>query len=46
VFELIGGYQVQTQQTLLQQQSLTGQPQTGALNHRSLYISAAYRFRF
>jgi hypothetical protein len=46
VFELIAGYQVQTQQALLQQQSLTGQPQTGALDQRSLYISAAYRLRF
>jgi tetratricopeptide (TPR) repeat protein len=46
VFELIGGYQVQQQQALLQQQSLTGLPQTGALNQRSLYISAAYRYRF
>jgi tetratricopeptide (TPR) repeat protein len=40
VFELIAGYQVQ------QQQALTGQVQSGALNQRSLYISAAYRLRF
>jgi tetratricopeptide (TPR) repeat protein len=46
VFELIAGYQVQQQQAVLQQQSLTGQTQSGALNQRSLYISAAYRLRF
>jgi tetratricopeptide (TPR) repeat protein len=46
VFELIAGYQVQQQQTLQQQQSLTGQPQAGALDQRSLYVSAAYRMRF
>jgi tetratricopeptide (TPR) repeat protein len=46
VFELIAGYQVLQQQILLQQQALTGQPQTGALSQRSLYISAAYRLRF
>ena len=31
---------------VLQQQALTGQAQTSALNQRSLYISAAYRLRF
>jgi len=41
IFELIAGYQVQQQQAVL----LNGQ-QTGALNQRSLYISAAYRLRF
>jgi hypothetical protein len=46
VFELIAGYQVQQQQAVQQQQSLTGQPQAGALDQRSLYISAAYRLRF
>jgi hypothetical protein len=46
VFELIAGYQVQQQQAVLQQQALTGQVQSGALNQRSLYISAAYRLRF
>jgi hypothetical protein len=46
VFEMIAGYQVQQQQAVLQQQSLTGQPQTGALDQRSLYISVAYRLRF
>jgi hypothetical protein len=46
VIELIAGYQVQQQQAVLQQQSLTGQVQSGALNQRSLYISAAYRLRF
>ena len=40
------GYQLQQQQTVLQQQTLTGQPQTGALDQRSLYISVAYRMRF
>jgi tetratricopeptide (TPR) repeat protein len=46
VFEVIAGYQLQHQQTVLQQQALTGQPQTGALDQRSLYISVAYRMRF
>jgi tetratricopeptide (TPR) repeat protein len=46
VFELIAGYQVLQQQVVLQQQALTGQPQTSALSQRSLYISAAYRLRF
>jgi hypothetical protein len=46
VFELIAGYQVLQQQIVLQQQALTGQPQTSALSQRSLYISAAYRLRF
>jgi tetratricopeptide (TPR) repeat protein len=46
IFELIGGYQLQQQQTVLQQQALTGQSQTGTLSQRSLYISAAYRLRF
>jgi tetratricopeptide (TPR) repeat protein len=44
VFELIAGYQLQQQQTLLP--TLTGQTQTGTLDQRSLYISAAYRLRF
>jgi tetratricopeptide (TPR) repeat protein len=46
VFEIIAGYQLQTQQTLLQQQSVTGQAQTGALEQRFLYFSATYRLRF
>jgi tetratricopeptide (TPR) repeat protein len=46
IFELIGGYQLQQQQAVQQQQALTGQPQIGALSQRSLYISAAYRLRF
>jgi hypothetical protein len=46
IFELIGGYQLQQQQAVLQQQALTGQSQTGTLSQRSLYISAAYRLRF
>ncbi len=46
VFELTAGYQLQLQQALQQQQSVTGQPQSGALDQRSLYISATYRLRF
>jgi hypothetical protein len=45
VFELTAGYQLQQLQTQ-QQQVLTGEPVTGTLDQRSLYISAAYRFRF
>ena len=44
VFELIAGYQLQQQQTFLP--TLSGQTQTGTLDQRSLYISAAYRLRF
>jgi len=46
LFELTAGYQMLNQQAVLQPTSLTGQTQTGALNQRSLYISAAYRLRF
>lgn len=46
VFEVTAGYQLLNQQALLQQQSLTGEPQTSAVNQRSLYITAAYRVRF
>jgi hypothetical protein len=46
IFEVIAGYQLQTQQALLQQQSLTGQPVTGTLDQRFLYFSATYRRRF
>jgi len=46
VFELTAGYQLQLQQALQQQQSVTGQAQSGALDQRSLYISATYRLRF
>ncbi len=46
VFEIIAGYQVQSQQTLLQQQALTGQSSTTAIQQRSLYASVAYRVRF
>lgn len=46
VFEVTAGYQVQNQQALQQQQVLTGQPITTAVNQRSLYVSAAYRVRF
>jgi tetratricopeptide (TPR) repeat protein len=46
IFEVIAGYQLETQQALLQQQSLTGQPVTGTLDQRFLYFSATYRRRF
>jgi hypothetical protein len=46
VFEVIAGYQLENQTTTLQQQSLTGQPQTTSVNQRSLFITAAYRVRF
>jgi hypothetical protein len=46
VFELTGGYTLQQQQAQQQQQTLTGQPVTGTLDQRSLYISVAYRLRF
>jgi tetratricopeptide (TPR) repeat protein len=42
VFEMIAGYQIQQQ---VVQPTLPGQA-SGALNQRSLYISAAYRVRF
>ena len=46
VFEIIAGYQLQTQQAVLQQQTQTGQAVTGTLDQRSLYMSATYRLRF
>jgi hypothetical protein len=46
VFEITAGYQVQNQQALQQQQTLTGQPVTTSVDQRSLYLSAAYRVRF
>ena len=46
VFEVTGGYQIQNQQVLLQQQVLTGQAQTAAVSERSLFLSVAYRVRF
>jgi hypothetical protein len=46
VFEVTAGYQVQNQQVLQQQQTLTGQPVTNQVDQRSLYLSAAYRVRF
>ena len=46
VFELTAGYQLQQQQALQQQASLSGQAAAGALDQRSLYLSAAYRLRF
>ena len=46
VFEIIAGYQLQTQQAVLQQQSVTGQSVTGTLDQRFLYFSATYRLRF
>ncbi len=45
VFDFTAGYQVQSQQAL-QQQSLTGQPDAGTVQQRSLYLSATYRERF
>jgi tetratricopeptide (TPR) repeat protein len=45
-FDIIAGYQIQHQQAVLQQQTPTGQAQTGALDQRSLYVSASYRLRF
>ncbi len=46
VFEFTAGYQMLNQQTLVQPQSLTGQPVSSALSQRSLYVSLAYRVRF
>jgi hypothetical protein len=46
VFEIIAGYQLQNMQALQQQQSLTGQVQTTAVDQRSLYVTVAYRVRF
>ncbi len=46
VFELTAGYQIQNQQALQQQQTVTGQPVTTQVDQRSLYLSAAYRVRF
>jgi hypothetical protein len=44
VFEVIAGYQLQTQQA--QQQDSTGQQLSASVSQRSLYLSAAYRIRF
>ena len=46
VFEFTAGYELQHQLAQQQQQSLTGVTETGALDQRSLYLSATYRFRF
>jgi tetratricopeptide (TPR) repeat protein len=46
VIEVIAGYSVQNQQALQQQQILTGQTPSSAIEQRSLYVSAAYRVRF
>jgi tetratricopeptide (TPR) repeat protein len=46
VFEVSAGYQLQNQQALQQQATLTGQPVMTTVNERSLYLSAAYRVRF
>ncbi len=46
IFELTAGYQLQHQVAQQQQQTLTGVAETGALDQRSLYLSATYRFRF
>jgi len=46
VFEATAGYQIQTQQAILQPGLLPGQTTSSALDQRSLYISVAYRLRF
>ena len=46
VFDFTAGYQIQRQQSQQQPTLLPGQTTTGALDQRSLYISAAYRLRF
>ena len=46
VFEVSAGYQLQNQQAIQQQATLTGQPVTTQVDERSLYLSAAYRVRF
>jgi hypothetical protein len=46
VFEIIAGYQVLTQQELVQLQNQTGQTQTATSDQRNLYLSATYRLRF
>jgi tetratricopeptide (TPR) repeat protein len=46
VFEVTTGYELQHQLAQQQQQTLTGVGGTGALDQRSLYVSATYRFRF
>ncbi len=46
VFEVIAGYQLQNQQALQQQSTLTGVPATMSVEQRSLDVSAAYRVRF
>ncbi len=46
VFEIIAGYQVLTQQELIQLQNQTGQTQTATSDQRNLYLSATYRLRF
>lgn len=46
IFEVTAGYELQHQVAQQQQQALTGVAETGALDQRSLYLSATYRFRF
>jgi hypothetical protein len=47
IFEIIAGYQLQTQTALQQlQNNQTGQPQSTSLDQRNLYLSATYRIRF
>ena len=46
VFEITAGYELQHQLAQQQQQTQTGVTETGALDQRSLYLSATYRFRF
>jgi hypothetical protein len=46
VFEATAGYEIENQQALQQQQSLSGVAVGSAIEQRSLYISLAYRLRF
>jgi len=46
VFEVIAGYQLTNQQTLQQQQSVSGVAQTSSVSERSLYFNVSYRVRF
>lgn len=46
VFEIIAGYQIESQQALQQQQLSVGQPASNVVEQRSLYASVAYRLRF
>jgi tetratricopeptide (TPR) repeat protein len=46
VFEILGGYQIQQQQTVQQLQTQGGPIQASGSDQRSLYLSAAFRWRF